>query len=88
MAGFAERMRQARVDKQGRRNRGASCGSYRGTVRVRTPADVYRGLDEMELDLAALVHATFVDPMHGFREDLAAVVAELNDATLCDEIPF
>jgi len=88
MQAFAARMREARVNKQERRNRGATCGNHRGGLRPRTTADVYRGYDAMELGIAALVQSTMRDPLHGFSEDLDAIVRELNDPTIDEEIPF
>ena len=87
MEAFAARMLATKLTKKERRSRGASVGDHRGTVRPRTAADVYRGYDEMELGIAALVQATVCDPLAGFSAELAWIVAELNDATVAD-IPF
>jgi len=84
---FAARMREAKLVKMDARNRGQAQGSYRGTVRVRTAADLDRGMDALELDIAALVQATFADPIHAFGADLDAAVLDLNDDT-ATEIPF
>jgi hypothetical protein len=87
MSTFAARMREAKLTKAARRSRGEACGNHRGTLRVRTDADIYRGYDEMELGIAALVQATVRDPLHAFSQDLAAIVLELNDASILD-MPF
>lgn len=85
--GFAARMREAKLTKAAARDRGLAQGSYRGTVRVRTAESLYGDLDALELDIAALVRATFQDPIHAFGADLDAAVLDLNDDT-ATEIPF
>jgi hypothetical protein len=84
---FAARMREAKLAKLAARNRGEGSGSFRGTVRVRTAESLYGDLDGLELDIAALVRATFQDPIQAFGADLAAAVLDLNDDTAA-EIPF
>jgi hypothetical protein len=86
---FAARMREAKLAKKGRRDRGASIGDHRGQLKPRTGADLYRGYDEMEISIAALVDRSVAAPWCGFANDLEWIVRELNDPTILEEeIPF
>jgi hypothetical protein len=80
-------MAEHKQNLRDRRNAGESVGDHRGTVRER-PADWHtRDLDELELALQRIVHARYVDVPRAFEADLAFIVLELNDATVCD-FPF
>lgn len=75
MSTFAARMLEAQRTKQDARNRGQSCGDYRGLA-PRTAAVAYR-------DMVATINAE-LDLLDAFRSDLHWIVAELNDATMAD----